>query len=179
MPTQLISRNALGSALLFATLLGAPALAAGNVYLSLKANGEDIEGDSSVQSLGRENTIECYSFRTAGLRMTNPPLPAEQRKVTITCRKAIDKATPLLIDAMGKFMRIEMTARFFRPNRTGDGTTEQHYTIVGETGRITSIKQLSPDTLSSSNLQSPELEELTIEFASTTFKFDTRETTFP
>lgn len=35
------------------------------VHLTLLAEGEQIEGDSSETTLGRENTIECVQFEQA------------------------------------------------------------------------------------------------------------------
>ena len=41
------------------------AFAAQTVHLSLKANGSDIEGDSTISSMEREGTIECLTFEAA------------------------------------------------------------------------------------------------------------------
>ena len=41
------------------------ALANQPVYLSLEANGNDIEGDSTVSTMEREGTIECLSSESA------------------------------------------------------------------------------------------------------------------
>ena len=53
------------------------------VHLKLKANGSDIQGDSTQSSLGRENTIECISYeqevKTAREAGTN----------TVTGRRAV------------------------------------------------------------------------------------------
>lgn len=60
------------------------------VHLSLKANGEDIAGDSTIASLEREDTIECLSFedsvrtaREASTGMASGERTYEPIKITI------------------------------------------------------------------------------------------------
>ena len=54
--------KALSAALLLSTAWGAGA--APSVYLLLRANGNDIRGDSKVMTLGREDSIECLAFQS-------------------------------------------------------------------------------------------------------------------
>jgi type VI secretion system secreted protein Hcp len=89
----------------------------------------------------------------------------------VTCRKRIDKATPLLLKALVLQQPAEMVARFYRPNPNGDGPTDQYYTISGTAGRVVSVKQLSPDAYSASSQSYPLFEEVTFEFASVTFTY--------
>jgi type VI secretion system secreted protein Hcp len=119
------------------------------VYLTLKANGNTIQGESSVQSLNRANTIECIAFEqaVATAREAGSGLATGRRTYEpITCRKLIDKASPLLAKALVQNEVVEGTFRFYRPNPTGDGTTEQFYTIEIKKGRIGSLRQFVPDT---------------------------------
>jgi type VI secretion system secreted protein Hcp len=59
---------------------------------------------------------------------------------------------------------IEATFKFFRPNPTGDGTTEQFYTVAFKQGRISSQKQIVPDTMVPATSTDPALEEITFVF---------------
>ncbi len=59
---------------------------------------------------------------------------------------------------------VDATFKFFRPNPTGDGTTEQFYTVAFKKGRIASIKQVVPDTIVPASSTEPPLEEVTFVF---------------
>ena len=70
------------------------------VHLKLKANGDDILGESTVTTLDREDTIECFSFdygvqsaSEAFSGIASGGLTHEPIRIV----KRIDKATPLLI----------------------------------------------------------------------------------
>ena len=97
------------------------------VHLYLTANGTKIDGDSSILSLDRENSIECLSFedsvrtaREASSGMASGERTYEPVRVT----KRIDKSSPLLAKALCDNEVIEATFKFFRPNPAGDGTTQ-------------------------------------------------------
>lgn len=135
------------------------------VHLYLKANGADVQGESTQTSLGRENSIECLSFedsvRTArekGSGMATGRRTYEPVRVT----KRIDKSSPLLAKALCNNEVIEGVFKFFRPNPTGDGTTEQFFTVGIKEGRVAAIKRTSPDTLDPASALAPPME--TIEF---------------
>jgi type VI secretion system secreted protein Hcp len=133
------------------------------VHLFLKANGQDIEGESTQTSLGRENSIECVYFQHEVLtaREAGSGMATGRRQYRpILIRKRIDKSSPLLLKALTQNQVIEATFRFFRPNPTGDGTTEQFYTIEIKGGRIASVRQYVPDVLDLATAQLPPLEEV-------------------
>ncbi len=79
-------------------------------------------------------------------------------------RKRIDKSSPLLCKALAENQVIEATFKFFRPNPTGDGTTEQFYSVAFKQGRISSQKQIVPDTMVPATSTDPALEEITFVF---------------
>lgn len=137
-----------------------PSLAAETVHLYLKANGVDIQGDSTQTSLGREGSIECLGFHMA---VQSSPSGSPGAKV-ITCKKRIDKASPLLLKALAEQQVLDFTFKFFRPNPTGDGTTEQHYTISSlKTGRLVSVEQALPSTVDVATANMPLLESMAIQ----------------
>lgn len=145
------------------------------VHLYLKSNGSDIQGESTQTSLGRENTIECLYFedsvRTArekgtgmatGRRTYNP----------IIIRKRIDKSSPLLAKALCNNEVIEGTFKFFRPSPSGDGTTQQFFTVEIAEGRINSVKRVSPDTIDPASAQEPPTEEIGFVFHTITWTYE-------
>ncbi|MBL8602143.1 MAG: type VI secretion system tube protein Hcp [Myxococcales bacterium] len=137
------------------------------VHLYLKANGTDINGESSQTSLGRENSIECVYFEQGVVtaRESGSGMATGRRQYNpLLIRKRIDKASPLLSKALCDNQVIDATFKFFRPNPTGDGTTEQFFTIAFKKGRINSQKQFVPDTIVPATSTEPPLEELTFVF---------------
>lgn len=146
-------------------LFSAPVLAAETVHLTLEADKLGvIPGDSPQSTLGRANTITCVLFRYS-MRAT----PTSVLAGTVTCRKPLDRATPLLLQSLISRHRMTMTARFYRPNPTGDGTTQQHYTVVGTLGFVVGIKQLTPDQYTQPLL--PDFEEISFQFNTLTFSW--------
>lgn len=144
------------------------------VHLYLKASGTEIKGESSQTSLGRQDSIECVFFegsvktareagsgRATGRRQYEPML----------IRKRIDKSSPLLAKALCDNQKIDAIFKFFRPNPTGDGTTEQFYTIEIKDGRVASIKTWSPDSIEPASSTWPQMEEVSFVFHSITWTY--------
>jgi type VI secretion system secreted protein Hcp len=137
------------------------------VHLYLKANGTDIKGESTQVSLGRDGSIECVYYEQGVItaREAGSGLATGRRQYQpLLIRKRIDKSSPLLMKALTENQVVEATFKFFRPNPTGDGTTEQFYTVNFKQGRINTIKQLVPDTIVPATSKDPALEELTFVF---------------
>src|SRR6187431_1819177 len=133
------------------------------VHLFLKANNTDIQGESTQTSLNRQNSIECLYYeqgvttaREAGSGMAT----GRRQYQPLLIRKRIDKSSPLIMKALCDNSKIEGIFKFFRPNPTGDGTTEQYYTVKNKNGRVATVKQISPDSFSPGASVMPELEEI-------------------
>lgn len=145
------------------------------VHLFLKANGTDITGESTQTSLGREGSIECLYFqdsvRTAREKATG--MATGRRSYDpLLLRKRIDKSSPLLAKALCNNEVIDATFRFFRPNPSGDGTTEQFFTIEIAEARIAHIKRVSPDTIDPASATEPPTEEVGIIFHTITWTYE-------
>lgn len=152
--------------------------AAETVHLFLKANGMDVRGDSSQVSLGRENSIECtYYENKIGNAGTDSVAGKEVRSTgeiqyqPIIFRKRIDKSSPYLIKAAMQNQIVQGSFKFYRPNPTGDGTTEQFYTVEIQGGRIESIKQYVPDTINPESSDDPPMEEIVVSYSAITYTF--------
>lgn len=137
------------------------------IHLYLKANGADIKGESTQTSLGRQDSIECVYFessvRTA--REAGSGAATGRRSYEpLIIRKRIDKSTPLIYKALVRNEVIDGIFKFFRPNPTGDGTTEQFYTVEIKQGRVSSFKAVSPDCIDPASSMDPPLEEISFQF---------------
>lgn len=150
------------------------AFAAETVHLYLKSNGEDIQGDSTVTSLNRANTIQCTYFQdtVATVRAAGAGAATGRRTYEpIIFHKRIDKSSPLLAKALVRNEVIEGQFRFYRPNPAGDGTTQHFFTVEIKQGRINSIKRLSPSTLEPATASQPATEEVSVSFTTISWTY--------
>lgn len=148
-----------------------------NSHLTLTLNGTLIEGDSTISSLGRANTIECLSFSQAGFSDTSR-LPPRRSYRPITIRKRIDRSSPLLMQGWAQNEAGSAVFRFYRASPAGDGTTQQYYTIELVNARITAISTTQADTLDPGSSNLPELEIVSFEFDQIRYTDEVNGTTF-
>ncbi len=137
------------------------------VHLFLKANGADIQGDSSESSLGREGSIECvlYEQSVSTAREAASGMATGRRQYDpLRIRKRIDRSSPLILKALTENQAVQGTFRFFRPSPSGDGSSEQFYTVEIKQGRVASVKQYVADTLDADTVEQPPMEEVTFVF---------------
>jgi type VI secretion system secreted protein Hcp len=142
------------------------------IHLTLKSNGNQIDGESTQHDLGRDKTIECLEFkdrvRTARELGTRAPVGRRVHE-PLEIVKRIDSASPLLAKALCKNEKIEGVFRFYRPSPTGDGTTEQFFTITISDGRVDSIERHSASAIDPAASTTPPLE--TVRFVYHTIKW--------
>jgi type VI secretion system secreted protein Hcp len=124
--------------------------------------------------MGRENSIECLYFefsvktaREAGCGMAS----GRRQYEPLVIRKRIDKATPLIAKALVENQACDGVFKFFRPNPTGDGTTEQFYSVEIKAGRVASINQYSPDAIEPATSTQPPMEEVSFVFSTIIWTF--------
>ena len=111
-----------------------------SVHLYLNEDGNQIEGESTVASEDRENSIECLEYQDVfsrewpGGKVTASP---------ISIVKRIDKSSPILYDRLEKGGPLEGEFRFFRASASGDGTVEHYLTVTGSRGRVVEVTRIS------------------------------------
>ncbi|WP_426753324.1 type VI secretion system tube protein TssD [Myxococcus sp. Y35] len=145
-----------------------------SVHLVLKTKGQTIEGESTQTSLGRENTIECvsYSQKVFTAREAGSGLAVGRRQHDgIEVVKRIDKSSPLLMKALCDNEALEGEFKFFRPDPTGDGTTQQFYTVRIKQARITAIEQKVPNSIQPASTNEPPLEVIRFMFHSINWEY--------
>lgn len=107
-----------------------------SVYMFLQIDGNTIEGESAVASLGRENSIPIDSFNQEMARQSGGTI--EHKNIIIT--KFIDKASPLLFKALSNNETVDSAEfKFFGQTLSGSGAEEHFYTIKIESGNIESM----------------------------------------
>jgi type VI secretion system secreted protein Hcp len=145
------------------------------IELLLRASGTAIDGEPTQIGGGRSDKgIEVLMFESAvkAVREAGSGTATGRRAFEpIMIRKRVDKATPLLAKALVENQRIDGTFKFFRPSPSGDGTTEQFFTIEIEDGRVDSIKQILPDVFIPTSTSLPPIEEVKFVFNKITWTF--------
>lgn len=128
---------------------------------------DDIQGESSVTSGGREHSIEVLSlsqpvqaaFDRATLQPTGrrfyPPL---------TFTKRIDKSTPLLRQAIAQNDVLNGEFKWYRPNPAGTGTDQHFMTIFVDQARIVKCVTRLPDLQTALTATLPPYEEIELVF---------------
>lgn len=145
------------------------------VSLRLRVDGNDVEGESTVSSHDRQDTIECSSFEdsvTAAFEGSTAMLTGRREYQPIKIVKRIDKSTPILAKALCNNEVVEADFRFFRPSVSGSGSEEHFLTINITGGRIASIKRKSQDAITGGEDASPMLEEVAFVFHDITWTYE-------
>ena len=137
------------------------------VHLFLKLSGNDVPGESTVSSLGRANSIEVLSWSWGAEAQTSASGAASGRATMgeVKFVQRIDKSTPLLFKGFTNNEVALGVFKFFRPNPTGDGTTEQFFTFEGQQGKITSLNEWTPDSINPATAVMPNLVQFTMFFS--------------
>jgi len=145
------------------------------VYLTLErvlSGREQIEGDSTVTSLDRENTIECLAFEVEGyLPLSERGATGRRRYKALRVRKLIDRSTPLLARALAEHADVEGTFRFYRADPGGSGSTQQYFTVKITDAHVASIRHLVFDTFDPETTSHPQIDEVTFVFSSIAWTF--------
>jgi type VI secretion system secreted protein Hcp len=131
------------------------------VHLYLKLNGTTIPGDSTQGDLGRAGSIECTSF---AFDVEKDGSDIRTGEIKIAAR--IDKAEPLIVKGLVEGQTADGVFKFFRPNPTGDGTTEQFFTVSGKSGRVTAAQMWVPDTMNPASSTLPPMMQYAFSFSS-------------
>ncbi len=144
------------------------------VHLFLKINGNDVKGESTQTSLGRENSIECIAYEQAvnsAREAATNMVTARRQFSPLKILKRIDRSSPLLLKALSDNAKVEGVFKFYRPNPSGDGTTEQFYTVEFKEGNVASVKQLVPNSIQTITAGEPPQEEITFVFKTITWTY--------
>jgi type VI secretion system secreted protein Hcp len=146
------------------------------VHLILQIDGNDVEGESTIASLERENTIECSSFHYA-VKVDYDPgslRPIEKRQhEPVIIYKRIDKSTPLLLKALCRQDTVNSAEfRFYRPAISGAGAEEHYFTVLLENGFICSVEQVSEDAIMGGQGAPPMMEEVAFNFRDITWTYE-------
>jgi type VI secretion system secreted protein Hcp len=149
------------------------------VHLKLKGQKQgDIKGESTQTSLAREGTIECFGFEygASSPRDASTGMATGRRQwAPLVIRKRFDRASPLLAQALVNNEVVEGTFQFFRPNPTGDGTTEQFFSVQIKGGRISNFRQVVPHPSDNEGDDHP-YEEVSFVFQNITITNDSAKT---
>jgi type VI secretion system Hcp family effector len=126
------------------------------VYLELKANNEQINGENEQSEVGGVDVskmIEVIDFNLTGavaFNETTGVASSERRYKPLKFRKAIDQGTPEIAAAFTLYKPIQAKFHFFRTYTEADATgggesgVVHYFTITASNGRIVSMSQQLP-----------------------------------
>jgi len=140
-----------------------------SIYLYIEIDGNVIEGESPVASLGRDKLIPIFSINH---EMSRPMDSSSSEPGTRTHKpfiftKEIDKTSPLLAKALSHSEPVTKAHfKFFRPSQSGAGTEEHYYTITLESGDIVSMITFTD------SVEPYHYEEISISFSSITWTYE-------
>ncbi len=143
-----------------------------SISLTISSNGINIPGDHTQTSLSRANTIEVLSMEQQVSRaFDRSTLRATGRRIYAPLRftKRLDRATPLLRRALVNNEVLTGSFRWFRPNPSGDGSTQHFFTLAFADGRITRCTLRLPDTLTPETTSLPPMEDIELTFGEVTW----------
>ena len=136
-----------------------------NIYLYLEIDGNVVEGESAVASLGRDKLIPIHSLKQ---EVYNPQdsstgqYSSNRVYKPIVFTKDIDQTSPLLAKAFTNNESVNKAQfKFYRSDPSGSGTEEHFYSITLEAG---SIVALTTFTSFSESGDAYHLEEISIIF---------------
>jgi len=127
-----------------------------------------IVGESTQTSLGREGSIEAvaYTHMLMGEPDNRTGITGTVRDhFPVTILKRLDKSTPRLFKAWRNHERLEIIIKFFRPNPTGDGTTEHFYKVNLIHAYISGIRQEVPNSLDPAASNLPPVERVSFTYS--------------
>lgn len=161
----------------------------GRVYLRLKANGEDIKGESSVNTIGGEDVsqlIECDAYnegcKTAQEAGSMTPTGTRLYE-PLTIRKNVDASSPLIMRALTDTEPCEGVFLFFRPAK-GSGKQEKFFTVTISDARVCAVKRFLPQDAPSPGMTAadvsaagkPPMEEVSFVFGKISWKHEVGKT---
>ena len=136
-----------GSRLAEADSLAAPAaqvpqdpLSAHTVYMQIRSNGQEIEGESQFDDRFEWTEVLEYNHSVISTTDRASGLPTGRRQHSpMVITKYIDKASPALMAALDNNETIEVTLEFERTST--EGIAETYYKVETTGGRLTGIRR--------------------------------------
>ncbi len=116
------------------------------VFLFLKADGHDVEAESSIESMADidvSKAIECHSYDegvSVGFDKRSSWAQSDRTYDPITLTKWVDKSSPGLAHALTRSQPCTGEFKFFRPIADGGGW-EHWFTVKIEDARICRIRR--------------------------------------
>ncbi len=144
-----------------------------SIYLELEADGQAVEGNSSVQSMAGvdvSKAIECMTYKEGiqvGYDSRTGSAQGDRTYDPITVSKWVDKATPLLAQAASESKACTASFRFFRPTANGGGW-EHYFTVSLEDARVQRIAR----SVTEGDDAAPMREEVSFVFSRITWKHE-------
>ena len=144
------------------------------IHLTLEIDGNNIEGESTISSMDRENTIEVWSYRyevRTPREDATGQLTGRRQHSPIVITKPIDKSSPLLFKALTTNEQVTRAEfRFYRPAAGSSGAEEHYLTVFIENGYVASYRTFTLSDIGNGNTQM--MEEVSFVFQDITITYE-------
>lgn len=146
-----------------------------NAYARLTVNGEALQGDTTVQTLGgvdvSSDHIEVYELKwgSAAPAAESGGRTGRVAMLPVLITKRIDHSTPRLYQALVTNGQVEGDIKIFDTS-ADDGSTRHRFTLVLGRSRLQSISSSSPDSLDPEVSARPPREVVAIIATSLTYR---------
>jgi len=126
-------------------VLGTVSFGAETVHLFLTGKSQGwIKGESTQISLWREDSIEAVAYTQMVVGEPDPKTGITglvRNHFPVTILKRLDNSTPQLFLAWRNHEPLTAVFKFYRPNPSGDGTTQHFYTVTLRGAFISGIRR--------------------------------------
>ena len=153
--------------LLLVFAFGVTVDAAQTVHLKLQIDGNDIEGDDPHADYQGWIEVIAYRHTIVAPRDAASGLPTGKRQhLPFTVTKPVDKATPMILQALVNNDSIAVRLEFVRPdpNIPTGGAEEHYYTIELIDAHIAGIRQEMLNNKYPENIPLPVMEHITFTY---------------
>ena len=132
-------------------------------FVVLTANGKTIEAEASEHDFAPENGIALVDYsQSVAVPFTDAGVSGKRSYKPISFRKRIDRASPLIAQALVQNQVVEADFTFFRAGTGGD--VKEGFRVETTQGRVVSFHQVVDDVLDPALAQRPPLEEVGLTF---------------
>jgi type VI secretion system secreted protein Hcp len=132
-------------------------------FVVLRARGTTIQGEPSEHEFAPKGGIEIVDYsQPATVPFTDTGSTGKRSYKPISFRKRIDRASPLIAQALAQNQVVEADFHFFRQDETG--VVSEFFRVAVTRGAVVSFRELLDDALDPAHATRPPLEEVGLLF---------------
>ena len=133
-------------------------------FVVLRAKGATIQAEPSEHEFAPRDGIEILDYsQLATVPVTDTGATGRRSYKPISFRKRIDRASPLIAQALAQIQVVDADFHFFREDEA-KGVASEYYRVAVSRGAVVSFRELLEDALDPAHAARPPLEEVGLTF---------------